>query len=181
MALRNFESLQSPLAFELMAGLRETVCEVIAVAAALDDQWPIFFDERLRHERTDLFGGALAERFERVAIDDCMLLEGGVRSSGAIKLDRFETGLIGRADRNADRGGFHRVAVDLQIDRDGLMLPGQPREDKIFQPDAGMKHFGLMAGQKNRGGLGRHRNIAVAMREVQRLGEQLRGLRWRAR
>mgnify|MGYP003341629514 CR=1 FL=1 len=57
--------------------------------------------------------------------------------------------LVDRAGRHAQRRRFQRVAVDYEIHRraaDGLR---RSVEQKILRPDAGMKEFGLMTGEKN--------------------------------
>ncbi len=41
---------------------------------------------------------------------------------------------------------FNRIVIDYEIDRRQTVTTGQPVEGEVFDPDARVKQFGLMAG-----------------------------------
>src|SRR5262249_55706626 len=105
--LRDFKCLETPLALDLVPRLRKARRPVSGLTAPFHDLRPIFFDQRLRNERPNLPGGALAKRFETRSIDYFSLLKRRIRRRRTIESHRFKPWLAGRAARHPDRSSLH--------------------------------------------------------------------------
>ncbi len=112
-----------------------------------------------------------AERFKPRRIENRALLKRFV-ARGSIESHRFNARLLERSTGHAHRGAFQRIAIDLQINCHGLVLFRQPGEQKVFEPDARVKHFRLMTGEKREACRARHIDIAIGLGVAFRRGEQ---------
>ncbi len=73
------------------------------------------------------------------------------------KLDQSRPGIQAGAafpGRQAQHGRFGNVIIHDQVERRGPVTASQAVESEIFDPDAGMKHFRLMARKNERIGIG---------------------------
>ena len=177
--LRQFERLQSPVAFHKMPRLGKRQPQIARCLCPFAREPPEVFHHGVRDQRSNDLGSTFAKTANHFQIGDSTFLVRNARV-GTVKRNRDDVRRLARPRWHGQRRRFDRVGIDQQVDGNCAVTARRRTQNEVLQPHPRVEQPRLMPRQKNlRRSIGGNRHIAVLPRirkgSLQHLGASLPG------